>query len=187
MNIIKYFILLLLTFVIKVNSGVYNHLDIQLALLILSDHNGKIIKDTQNNYMKIKIREYSKNNQINYEEADITDILSVLVEIKDKYKSQTPSQLTQSKMKKELENKFKELYIKAERLATYRMEFQYQEMHNINQDSNYFEQYTSNLFNEFKFNTDDMRNKFDGHVNDVYIIRYFTTNQKNGNIELVNI
>ena len=66
------------------------------------------------------------------------------------------------------------------------MGFQYQETHNINKDSNYFEQYFSNLFNEFKFNTDEMRSKFDDHIEDVDIIRHFTTNQNNGNIELVN-
>jgi len=47
MNIIKYFISILLIFVIKTNCSSYNHLDIQLALLILAagDYKGNIVKD----------------------------------------------------------------------------------------------------------------------------------------------
>ena len=182
MNIIKYFILLLLTFVIKVNSGVYNHLDIQLALLILSfgDHNGNIIKDANNEYMKVRVGEYIENNHVVYIEKDITEIIPALAELNEKYKNNP-------KLRKEsVEKTFKELYIKAERLATYRMGFTYDPLHNIASSNKYFNQYTSNLFNEFKFNTDDMRNSFDTHVNDIDIIRYFTTNQNNGNIKLVD-
>jgi len=58
MNIIKLYILLLLIFVTKTNCGTYNHLDLQLVLLILSsgDNNkGNIIKDVDGNYLKINI------------------------------------------------------------------------------------------------------------------------------------
>ena len=56
MNISKYFILLLLF--TKINCSPFNHLDIQLALLILAagDHNGNIITDPNNpnNYLSVK-------------------------------------------------------------------------------------------------------------------------------------
>ena len=57
MNISKYFILLLLF--TKINCNPFNHLDIQLALLILAagDHNGNIITDPNNpnNYLSVNI------------------------------------------------------------------------------------------------------------------------------------
>jgi len=51
MDIIQKIKFLLLFFIIKTNCGVYNHLDIQLVLIILStgDHNGNIVKDEKTN------------------------------------------------------------------------------------------------------------------------------------------
>jgi len=85
MNIIKYFISLLIIFIIEINYSPYNHLDLQLASLIQSvdDHNGNIVRDKNGDYLKIDIS--SKNNVKC--EVNITDIIPVFAEIKEKYKN----------------------------------------------------------------------------------------------------
>ncbi|ORX42229.1 hypothetical protein BCR36DRAFT_291498 [Piromyces finnis] len=58
----------------------YNHLDIQLALLILSagDHDGNIVKDANLEYLKINI----SKNLSNKVEKDIVDIIPSLRDIR---------------------------------------------------------------------------------------------------------
>jgi len=87
MNIFKYFISLLIIFIIRTNCSAYNKLDLQLALLILSagDHNGNIVKDNDGNYLKINIA--SNSYPAGKYEVDIADIIPRLAEIKEYYKT----------------------------------------------------------------------------------------------------
>ncbi|ORX51822.1 hypothetical protein BCR36DRAFT_369730 [Piromyces finnis] len=86
----------------------------------------------------------------------------------------------------ELETKFKELYIKAERLATYRMGFEYDTNANIDSSKDFlFNHYSSNLYNNYKINIENMKEDFDSRIKELDIIKHFTTNKNNGNIGLV--
>ncbi|ORX42642.1 hypothetical protein BCR36DRAFT_463120, partial [Piromyces finnis] len=80
MRIIKWFILILVI-ITKIYCSPYNHLDIQLALLILSagDHDGNIVKDANLEYMKINISKDPSNKV----EKDIVDIIPSLRKIKE--------------------------------------------------------------------------------------------------------
>jgi len=177
MNINKYFVSILLLLIIKVNCGVYNHLDMQLALLILSagDHNGNIIKDANGNYLEIIIGR-EKDSQGNFVDIkkDITEIIPALVDVKKQNKSNSVDV-----MKKEVEKYFKKLYIKSERLATYRMGYKYDE---FIKDPTYFDYYISNLYDNYKNNGNQMNGEFEKYIGNMDVIKHFTK----GNIEMIN-
>ncbi|ORX42654.1 hypothetical protein BCR36DRAFT_156730, partial [Piromyces finnis] len=111
MRIIKWFILILIS-ITKIYCSPYNHLDIQLALLILSagDHDGNIVKDANLEFMKINISKDPSNKV----EKDIIDIIPSLREIR-KHENDIERQ------NQRIEIKFKELYKKAEKLAIHRL------------------------------------------------------------------
>ena len=73
MNIIKFIILLLFIFITTIDCSPYNHLDLQVSLLILTagDHNGNIVKDKYDNPLKINIS--SNKNKDNL--VSIIDII----------------------------------------------------------------------------------------------------------------
>jgi len=73
MNIIKFIILLLFIFITTIDCSPYNHLDLQVSLLILAagDHNGNIVKDKYDNPLKINIS--SNKNKDNL--VSIIDII----------------------------------------------------------------------------------------------------------------
>ena len=172
MNITKYFISLLIAFIINVNCSPYNHLDIQYAPLILSagDHNGNIVRGKDGKYLKINIAssEVNDKDKPNYE-VDIVDIVPALAKIRKDNNNVL-----------KIENKFKELYIKSERLATYRMDHTYDELNNINSDDNLFKFYTSSLFNGYKSSYKIMKDQFDRHVEEKDLLRFFGVKTVNG-------
>ncbi|ORX59262.1 hypothetical protein BCR36DRAFT_366445 [Piromyces finnis] len=149
MNIIKYFILLLVV-ITKIDCSPHNHLDIQLSLLILSagDHNGNIVKDIDSNYLKINI---SKNENKN-EMKDIVDIIPSLRKIRDEENDI-------NEKNKKIEAKFKELYRKAEKIAYDRLGHTYE--------------YSENplLFNKYNEKLEDMRDEFNNNVEKYDIFR----------------
>jgi len=118
MNFIKYFICLLLI-IIKIDCSPYNHLDIQLSLLILSagDINGNILYDPtlinengkeERKYLSINI---GKNGKL----------IRSIVDIIPSLKAITKEGLDPDVEKQKIEEKFRELYIKAEKIACDRL------------------------------------------------------------------
>ncbi|ORX53810.1 hypothetical protein BCR36DRAFT_582066 [Piromyces finnis] len=115
MNIIRYFISLLFIFIIKANCSSYNKLDLQLALLILSagDHNGNIVKNKNGEYLKININKEGSGIQ-----KDIVDIIPSLAGIKREVNLDEKTKIER------INNKFRYLYKKAERLIAYRIGYE---------------------------------------------------------------
>jgi len=112
MNIIKYYFIYLLLFIIKNNGSPWNHLDLQLSLLILSagNHDGEIIKDkATDNYLKINVKDNSK-----IEMVDIVEIIPKLRKMRNN-----------KEVASNIENEFKKLYKKAEMIAYNRLGYTY--------------------------------------------------------------
>jgi len=124
MSIIKYFILLFLI-LNKIKCSPYNHLDFQLALLILSagDHGSKIVLDPNTkDYLKININKEKKRSY----KVDIVDIIPSLKEIRDGTPKTKSNDITK---------KFKELYEEAEYLVCNKMG------HQCNSNNSLFQRY----------------------------------------------
>jgi len=105
MNIIKFIILLLFIFITTIDCSPYNHLDLQVSLLILAagDHDGNIVKDKYNNPIKINISNDERKDNF----ASIIDIIPKLSKYKED--NQPPNK---GKTKEEtIKEEFKKLYI----------------------------------------------------------------------------
>ncbi|ORX84802.1 hypothetical protein BCR32DRAFT_111392 [Anaeromyces robustus] len=161
MNNIKYFISLLILYIIKVDCSPYNHLDLQIALLILSagDHKGNIVKDLDEKPLKINIsiKNFDNNKYI----KDITEIIPKLNEVKTDSNYDTDSKKT-----KEIERRFKELYKLAEIIVCDRLGYEYIEHLN--------DPYVSELYNRYKDNPSGMETEFENHMENIDIFRKLT-------------
>ncbi|ORX64140.1 hypothetical protein BCR32DRAFT_251268 [Anaeromyces robustus] len=145
----------------EVDCSPYNHLDLQIALLILSagDHKGNIVKDLDEKPLKINIsiKNFDNNKYI----KDITEIIPKLNEVKTDSNYDTDSKKT-----KEIERRFKELYKLAEIIVCDRLGYEYIEHLN--------DPYVSELYNRYKDNPSGMETEFENHMENIDIFRKLT-------------
>ena len=161
MNIIKHFILFLLIFIIKIDCSPYNHLDLQLALLILSagDHEGNIINGNDNKPLKINIGKNGSNIEV-----DIVDIIPRLSRIRKKILKPVGGDTIEGTINKE----FKKLYDLAEKVACARLGHSYKK--------------NKPLFNRYKDNNKNMNDEFNKKIDTLDIFRELN----NDKIKLIN-
>ena len=177
MNIIKYFILLLVLFT-KIDCSPYNHLDLQIALLILlaGDHNGNIVKGLDGKPLKINISINNSNN--NKYIKDITEIIPSLKKVKSDLNN-FPDEKSQNS---EIERRFKELYKLAEIIACDRLSYQYIEHSDTQNDpyrSELYARYNDPNNNNLPIdpNTNEkitMEMQFEEHMKKIDIFRKLT-------------
>jgi len=159
MKFIKYFILLLL--IIKIDCSPYNHLDTQLALLILSadNHKGKIVGDYSNknnpDYLKIVVGK-DKEQEIT---MTIVDIIPSLKEVKNN------KSLTLMDRTKEIERRFRQLYKHAENIYLRKFNHPYTgDNNNVGEAINLYNNQSNNNIDE----------NDEGIINDLDIFRRLT-------------
>jgi len=173
MSIIKFFVLLLFC-IIKIDCSPYNHLDLQLAMLILSagDPNGNILYNPKfkeykeevdmldrnyNIYLTVAIDNSDENN-----EKSIVDILPVLHEIDQNDRLDDKNRI------KNIETTFKDLYMKSQRVVCARL--------SLKCDNNNL------LFDQYKNDPNAMKNNFDTILEDKDIFRMLNDD----NVKLIN-
>ncbi|ORX42948.1 hypothetical protein BCR36DRAFT_148065 [Piromyces finnis] len=175
-NFIFYFI------IIKANCSSYNKLDLQLALLILSagDRNGNIVKNKNDEYLKINI-----NKEGNGIQKDTVNIIPSLAEIKRGVNIDEKTKIER------INNKFRYLYKKAERLIAYRIGYEYDQHYNnkLNDIDEFSNLFSSFLYNEYNKDNSNMRDNFITHINNLDLYNAFginLINNNNGELELIS-
>jgi len=178
MNIIKIIILLLVYSIVKINCGTYNHLDLQLALLILSAGNNtdNIVENlTNSGYLTIKV----KNKGSSSENVSIVDIIPSLKEIQDN----DGLYPTEDDKKKAITRKFKKLYTKVEHIACNKLGHTYEAHGSLfiryyNVESEYmrsqFNEKLDNLDIFSELNEDIIKLINDNH--DVFTLSFYDSN-----------
>ncbi|KAG4092743.1 hypothetical protein H8356DRAFT_1294369 [Neocallimastix lanati (nom. inval.)] len=156
----------------------YNHLDLQIALLILlaGDHNGNIVKGLDGKPLKINISINNSNN--NKYIKDITEIIPSLKKVKSDLNN-FPDEKSQNS---EIERRFKELYKLAEIIACDRLSYQYIEHSDTQNDpyrSELYARYNDPNNNNLPIdpNTNEkitMEMQFEEHMKKIDIFRKLT-------------
>jgi hypothetical protein len=161
MNIFKYFVLILVI-IAKNYCSPFNHLDLQLALLILStgDYNGEILydptvsQDSSGEYSEYLTVNIGKNS---VRKRSIVEILPVLNKIKNN------QILTDEERTEKIKNKFRELYKKSIRIAYDRLGY--------DQNDNLL------LTARYKQDRMELRERFNNKVNNLDIFRLLNNKQ----------